>query len=117
MLTPEGQHALALDTAARFKGGTVRVSDGTASAEAPILEVSVSEGHVRVGAEFGGQEANFEWKIRELVGSDGTVLDRTLADMGRKSEGSVWTVDASVGFEAESEDDDPESEDDDPESE
>ena len=77
----------------------MRVSDGSSSAEAPILAVTVDGGRVAVEAEFGGQDANFEWQVRELVASDGTVLDRTEADMGRKSEGSLWAVDATVGFE------------------
>lgn len=99
MLTPDGQRALAADTAARLEGGTVRVSDGSSSAEAPILAVILKGGVVAVEAEFGGADANFEWMVRELIGSDGTVLDRVEADMGRKSEGSLWAVDATVGFE------------------
>ena len=100
MLTPDGQRALAADTAARLEGGTVRVSDGSSSAESPILAVTAQDGRVEVEAEFGGQDANFEWRVRELVASDGTVLDRTEADMGRKSEGSLWAVDATVGFQS-----------------
>jgi len=42
MLTPDGQRALAADTAARLEGGTVRVSDGSSSAESPILAVTAS---------------------------------------------------------------------------
>ena len=100
MLTSEGRQALAEDTAARLDGGTVRIISGDRQAEAAIASVTVQDGRVTVEAEFGGSEANFDWQVRELVASDGTVIDRHEADMGRKAEGSMWAVDATLGFES-----------------
>lgn len=43
-------------------------------------------------ATFGENDANFDWRERGVKLADGTLVDRTVEDGGRKAPGSVWTV-------------------------
>lgn len=93
-LTPEGAAAL-------WDGHTwfLRVTDGTTTATTEAT-ATIDGGKLTLEGEFGTGEANFEWKQRSVAlapnsGSDITV-DREDVDLGRKVEGSIWTLVATV---------------------
>jgi hypothetical protein len=119
VVTPEGLEWLWSGLPSRLGPATIRVSDGDQVAEAQqsrapeyvgLLQGTAAESGggeesvtlVRVSLEavFGPNEANFEWKQREIV-LDGKVLDLTEEDLGRKAQGTTATLetffDAVVG--------------------
>jgi hypothetical protein len=65
------------------------VSDGDQRAEQPVSRAELDGPEITVSATFGEQDANFEWKVREVV-LGGVVLDRDEADGGRKVSGAIW---------------------------
>lgn len=99
MLTPEGAKKLLADS---LEGAQMRVTDGRQSASAPFdsgfpqHEQQAAGARAHVEATFGENAANFDWKERQIVAKDGTVLDRTVEDHGRKAAGSVWTLRHSI---------------------
>ena len=99
MLTPSGASFLWELVAADLVDGsiTVRSADGK-SAEAPITSVDVTANRIEVVAAFPDGEANFDWASRDIVASDGTVLDTKREDLGRKAPGAEWTLAASIEF-------------------
>lgn len=111
MLAEEGVRALIEGVGNQF---VIRVSDGTAVASTIANTVDIrafeEDGHryvaLHVEGEFESTFANFDWRRRDVaivvpMGSDIT-LDRQEIDLGRKVEGSVWTVVADVAFEVSS---------------
>lgn len=106
MVTPEGLDWIWAALPARLAGAVLRVSDGSQSAEATASEptyVGLLEGQqvggsetvtlvrISLAAEFGPQDANFEWRQTEIV-VDGKVIDRNEDDLGRKAPGSSMTL-------------------------
>lgn len=49
-------------------------------------------------ASFGEDTANFEWRERAIVAPDGTMIDRTVADQGRKAPGSIWVMEMALSL-------------------
>lgn len=105
MLTQEGQAWLAALIAGELEGGSVLVSDGDQSAQAPIeridaQRVTASDGvesfRVMALATFGENDANFEWLESAVVLADGTEVDRTVEDRGRKAQGAIWSIEAAL---------------------
>lgn len=45
-------------------------------------------------ATFGEQEAAFDWQERGVVTAQGVLIDRAVADQGRKVLGAVWQLEA-----------------------
>lgn len=41
-------------------------------------------------------EANFDWRERGLVSSQGVLIDRSVSDQGRKAPGTIWTTSVSI---------------------
>lgn len=62
-----------------------RVEDGDRAVHRVILRTT-----------FGENEANFDWRERGVLTSEGVLIDRAVADQGRKVQGSVWTLEAVV---------------------
>lgn len=104
MFTPEGINLTLGALAPLLAGGQLRVLDGdnepgeAQSATAPVGEIDLRDGTLIMSATFGEQEANFDWRAREVLTADGTVLDRIVEDLGRKAPGSVWTLEAVVSL-------------------
>lgn len=78
----------------------LRISDGTQTASTVATVAEVNGAVLHVEGEFASGFANFEWAIRSVVrvradNSDVTI-DRQEVDLGRKAEGSVWTLVADV---------------------
>jgi hypothetical protein len=84
-------------------GGKIAVSDGEQVAEAAIEAVkSRDEGNsVLVIATFGEDQANFEWTESAILLADGTRVDETTQDRGRKAQGAIWTFEAALAPEPE----------------
>ena len=74
---------------------TLAVSDGERSAQAPAV-ATVQDGTAILHAEFASQEANFEWRTREVRSAQGVVIDREDEDGGRKAPGSVWSLEVQL---------------------
>lgn len=95
MLTPDGAAALAQAVATWLADATLQITDGSASANAVLLEAPRVEGtEVVLVAEFPEDMANFEWKVRRVV-VGGQVVDEETVDLGRKAQG-VWTLEAII---------------------
>lgn len=45
---------------------------------------------------FGEQAGNFEWRERGVSSIQGQLIDRAVADQGRKAAGSIWTLEAAL---------------------
>lgn len=54
----------------------------------------VAGGTITFVASFGEDVANFEWAERGVTSVQGVLIDRSVGDQGRKSPGTVWTVEA-----------------------
>lgn len=85
MLTEQGAFALARSVADWLGDAQLEVSDGTQTARRPA-EISLLGTVVRLSAEFGEDEANFDWTVQRVVKGD-TVVDETRSDLGRKASG------------------------------
>jgi hypothetical protein len=119
VVTPDGLEWLWSGLTTRLATATIRVSDGDQVAEAALSrspeyvgvltgqpvepeapEETVTLVRISLTAVFGPNEANFEWKQREIV-VDGKVIDLTEEDLGRKAQGTASTLethfDAVVG--------------------
>lgn len=64
-------------------------------------QAGMDDGYPQVGgnaitfqATFGERDAIFEWGERGVVSAQGVLLDRSVADGGRKPLGAIWTVQA-----------------------
>lgn len=79
-------------------GGSLRVTGrgGTLSAPFDAGYPRVEEQTVVVKATFGERDANFEWSKVEVLTADGVALDIDESDHGRKSTGSIWTLETHV---------------------
>jgi hypothetical protein len=96
VLTPSGATAVADFLAVRLDGGSIRVGNDSDTASVPI-QTAVTDGDtVTVRGVFPELEANFDWRYREVLDSDGTVIDRDDTDFGRKVLGAVWAVDVPI---------------------
>lgn len=96
MLTPDGATAILEMFAAQPL--TIRVSDGeSATAVAAAGLVGVQDGVLRLRATFGAGEANFEWRIREVL-AGATVVDKDVTDFGRKAPGAEWDIDVELAL-------------------
>ena len=47
-------------------------------------------------ATFGEDKANFDWLERGVTSVQGVLIDRAVADHGRKAPGTVWTLEATL---------------------
>lgn len=107
MLTPEGAAWLWRNTVAEGSLSIV-VSDGAqeASAVAEIkgIEVDDDGAVLTLLCAFGPDDANFEWRKREVRTKDGTVLDSLEEDQGRKAPGSEWSMEVSIELSGENDD-------------
>jgi hypothetical protein len=75
--------------------GRLVVRNGSQEASANFDSTPAVDGReITFTATFGEGVANFEWSSRDVVSAEGVVIDRDVADMGRKAAGAVWTVDA-----------------------
>lgn len=83
-----------------LEGGWICVSDGATKDEATIDSIDAGDGVLTVRATFGEEQANFEWRTREVFTADGVVIDREEEDGGRKAPGAVWAVEIVIGLEA-----------------
>jgi hypothetical protein len=103
VLTPAGASLLLAIAAGAsddsLAGGSVAVSDGTRRSERPLDAAPEVQGPTEeqgavatLTATFGEQEANFEWAITDVLSAGGIVVDREVADKGRKAAGAVWTL-------------------------
>lgn len=115
MLTREGIWQIGDRLRELLEGGTVVVGNGNEAetsddrelsgdqqASAPIDSVEVmgdfDDGPPRVVVRgtFGEESANFEWRERGIRNKDGVMIDRVVADQGRKVPGAIWTLEASI---------------------
>lgn len=75
----------------------LRVTDGSASATAALDEPARAEENALIlVATFPDGVANFEWRERLVVSRDGVIVDRESQDLGRKAQGSEWTLEATL---------------------
>lgn len=97
MLTAEGATALWENLGETY---VLRVSDGTQTASTIATSVEIADGVLTVEGEFDSSFANFEWRQRDVAlvvpGKPDVTIDREPVDLGRKAEGSVWTLVAKV---------------------
>lgn len=79
-------------------GGSLRVTGKGGSASAPFDAgfPRVEEQTVVVKSTFTERDANFEWSKVEVLTADGVALDVDAHDHGRKSSGSIWTLETRV---------------------
>lgn len=97
MFTAEGVYLTLGLLAERLKGGQLRVlGPDEHNAAAAIETVEFNAEGVVVSATFPADFANFEWRAREVVTTDGTVIDRQEEDLGRKAPGAEWTLEAVI---------------------
>lgn len=96
-LTPDGATALWEALGEQY---VLRVSDGTTTASTMATLVEIANGTLTVEGEFESSEANFEWRQRDVAlvqpGQPDVTIDREAIDLGRKAEGSVWTISATL---------------------
>lgn len=95
MLTPEGATLVwsALTNVATLTVAILGPNGEEATADA---DAHVDGATLNVVATFDGLVANFEWAAREVRTSEGVVLDREDDDGGRKTPGTVWTVEIAL---------------------
>lgn len=99
MLTPEGATWLLEFIQREAEGGWIIISDGDGqSFPCPITTIELQQEGKRLllAGECGEGEANFEWTKRSVKLKDGTVIDTTEEDGGRKAQGAIWI--AEVAF-------------------
>jgi hypothetical protein len=79
-------------------GGSLRVTGRGGSTSAPFDAgyPRVEDDTVVVRATFSERDANFEWSKVEVLTADGVALDVDETDHGRKSTGSIWTLETHV---------------------
>lgn len=97
MLTPDGASLLweiaVGATQDSLADASVVVSDGTLRAQVKLDTPPIVEGgKVTLVATFGEEVANFTWASAEVLSASGVVIDRAVADNGRKTAGAVWTI-------------------------
>jgi len=85
VLTEQGALALAESVGGWLSDAEVQVSDGSQTATRPA-DIELVGTVVRLRAEFGEDEANFEWAVQRVV-KGGVVVDETRSDLGRKAGG------------------------------
>lgn len=99
MLTSEGAALLwsIITGASTDQISALRVTDGITSATAELDEPArADENALILVATFGDGDANFEWRERLVISRDGVVVDREAQDLGRKAQGSEWTLEATL---------------------
>lgn len=47
-------------------------------------------------ATFAEDAANFDWRERGVTSVQGVLIDRSVADQGRKAPGTIWTLEAAL---------------------
>lgn len=98
MLTAEGRRRLGELVVAEV--AALRVLDGTGNRTTSEITGHRFEedGSLVLQAEFDSSFANFEWREQQVVLKDDTVLDTDTQDLGRKVEGSVWSLEIGLLF-------------------
>lgn len=69
---------------------------GFPSVQGLVQEENESFMRLALRATFMETEANFDWRERGVVTSQGVLLDRAVGDQGRKPLGSIWTTEAAL---------------------
>lgn len=71
---------------------SLAVTDGAQRAVKPVETATIDGEACVLACTFSGDEANFEWTAREVVASDGTLVDSEVEDNGRKAPGAEWRI-------------------------
>lgn len=100
MLTPAGQELLFDLLALDLAKGSIEISDGKKSARASVEKSEVDDGVLKLVATFAADVANFEWRERRVVASNGNVIDKAVEDGGRKAAGAVWQCTVELKWES-----------------
>jgi hypothetical protein len=82
-----------------FAAGDTRLAGEQTAQVALDGEPQVDGASITMRATFGEQDAIFDWQERGVVTAQGVLLDRSVADGGRKVLGSVWQVTATLTLE------------------
>jgi hypothetical protein len=93
-MTTEGAAWIWTGLVDQLAGSRIVVVNGTEKASAEVERTAVDGRELTLTATFGEDDANFEWTAREVVTSQGIVLDRQEGDFGRKPPGAIWVIDA-----------------------
>lgn len=94
-VTPEGLRRMAELVLGQI--AALEVSDGAEqSARSVTIEAELTDEGLRLVSEFDSGFANFDWRERRVILTDGTAFDVEAEDLGRKAEGSVWTLEIVV---------------------
>jgi len=90
-------HIVVGDSGATFTGGEERLV-GTTISSAPMMEgfPQVTGTKILLRAEFGERDGIHEWAERGVIVPSGVLIDRAVADQGRKVLGAVWVVEAEL---------------------
>jgi hypothetical protein len=96
LLTSDGAAAVAGLLASQLEGGQLEISDGNGGTARADMTVVTQQAVVVCSATFGEQQANFEWRVRRVLDRAGQAVDEHAEDMGRKSAGAVWTLEADI---------------------
>lgn len=99
MWTSSGLAFAATAVRERMGAATIEVADGQGESAQADAAVTVTGATIVLSADFGEDEASFEWRERRVLAQDGTVLDEELADQGRKAPGAIWTVEVTLDVE------------------
>jgi hypothetical protein len=87
------------DGSREFAAGDERLA-GEHTDQATLDQPPVIDGaSITMRATFGESDAIFDWQERGVVTAQGVLLDRSVADGGRKVLGSVWQVAATLTLE------------------
>lgn len=85
------------DSGATFTGGEEKLV-GTNQSARPLMQgyPQVVGTRILLRAEFGERDGIHEWAERGVVVPSGVLIDRAVADQGRKVLGAVWVVEAEL---------------------
>lgn len=90
-------HIVIGDSGAVFTGGEEKLV-GTNQSARPLMEgyPQINGARIMLRAEFGERDGIHEWAERGVVVPSGVLIDRSVADQGRKVLGAVWIVEAEL---------------------
>lgn len=85
------------DSGATFTGGEEALV-GTNQSARPLMEgyPQINGARILLRAEFGERDGIHEWAERGVIVPSGVLIDRSVADQGRKVLGAVWIVEAEL---------------------